>query len=274
MLKSEKNGLIWQNGGRPMKLAADFRREAREALSGKWKTAILVGILETILGATGNGFSVEFEKTATSSDVGLNFAGTRIYSAGISATDSIGVQNFVAGTVTYLMIIAIILAVAQFIIGCVVAVGYAKYNMDLIDGEEGKMNTLFDYFPRWKTMVKAGLLQAVFVLLWTLLFIIPGIVAALSYAMTNYILAENPEMGAMEAIDRSKELMDGNKWRFFCLGFSFIGWEILAGLVPVIGGLLLLPYTSAANAAFYRDIVRPLAGEEHAIYLQETILNE
>ena len=236
--------------------------------------AILVALLATLLGATGNGFSIDFEKTATSSDVGLNFAGTRIYSAGIGATDQIGIQNFIAGTVTYLMVIAIVLAVAQFIIGCIVAVGYAKYNLDLMDGEEGKAGTLFDYFPQWKTMVKAGLLQAVFVFLWMLLFIIPGIIAALRYSMTNYILAENPEMGAMEAIDHSKELMDGNKWRFFCLGFSFIGWHILAGCVPVIGGLVLLPYTSAANAAFYRDITRPLAGEEHAVYLQETLLGD
>ena len=257
-----------------MKVAADFRREAREALRGKWPMAVLVGFLATILGATGNGFNVEFEKIADAGYVAVEFAGMTIYSASISSADTIGMQTFLAGTVTYLMVIAIVLAVVQFIIGNVVAIGYAKYNMDLVDGEEGKMGTLFDYFPQWKTMVLAGFLQAVFVFLWTLLFIIPGIIAALRYAMTNYILAENPEMGAMEAIDRSKELMDGNKWRFFCLGFSFIGWEILAGLVPVIGGLLLLPYTSAANAAFYRDIVRPLAGEEHTIYLQETILNE
>ena len=123
-------------------------------------------------------------------------------------------------------------------------------------------------------MVAASFLQALYVLLWTLLLVIPGIIAALRYSMTNYILAENPEMKAGEAIDASKELMDGNKWRLFCLGFSFIGWEILAACVPVIGVLVLLPYTSAANAAFYRDITRPLAGEEHAIYLQETILSE
>lgn len=256
-----------------MKIAADFRREAREALNGKWKMAILVGMLATILGATGEGFSVNFEKTTTSADIGLNFAGTRIYSAGIGSADSIGMQNFLAGTVTYLMVIAIVLAVAQFIIGCIVSVGYAKYNMDLVDGAEGKAGTLFDYLPQWKTMLLAGFLQALYVLLWTLLFIIPGIIAALRYAMTPYILAENPEMEAGEAIDRSKTLMDGNKWRLFCLGFSFIGWTILAGCMPVIGNLLLLPYTSAANAAFYRDITRPIAGEEQAIYLQETILS-
>ena len=94
-----------------MKLAADFRREAREALSGKWKTAILIGILATILGATGNGFSmtgngfsIEFEKIADAGYVGVSFAGTTLYSASISSADTIGMQNFVAGTVTYLPI--------------------------------------------------------------------------------------------------------------------------------------------------------------------------
>jgi len=257
-----------------MKLAADFRREAREALKGKWKAAILVGILATILGATGNGFSLEFEKTDTSANAGLNFMDIRLYSTGVSGADHAYLENFMTGAVTYLMVIAIVLVVAQVIIGCVVMVGYAKYNMDLMDGEEGKMNTLFDYFPQWKTMVAAGLLQALYTFLWMLLFIIPGIVAMYRYAMTNYILAENLEMGANEAIDASKKLMDGNKWRMFCLDFSFIGWSILANLVPVIGNIVLLPYTSAARAAFYRDITRPMAGEEQAVYFQETILHE
>ena len=110
--------------------------------------------------------------------------------------------------------------------------------------------------------------------LWMLLFIIPGIVAAYRYAMTSFILAENPELTAGEAINCSKELMDGNKWRLFCLNFSFIGWIILCGFTLGIGYLWLTPYEQAANAAFYRDITRPLAGEEHAVYLQETILGE
>lgn len=260
--------------GVPMKVAADFRREAREALRGKWKMAVLAALVATLLGATGNGFEMKFEKTAASANVGLEFSGMRLYSAGISGADHPGMQSFLAGTVTYLVVIAIILAVAQFIIGSVVSIGYAKYHMDLMDGEEGKINTLFDYFPQWKTMVVAGFLQMLYILLWGLLFIIPGVVAAYRYAMTPYILAENPEMRAGEAIDRSKELMDGNKWRLFCLGFSFIGWSILANLVPVIGNLLLLPYTNTANAAFYRDITRYSGYYQGAEDGQGTILIE
>lgn len=80
--------------------------------------------------------------------------------------------------------------------------------------------------------------------------------------MTSYILAENPEMSAGEAIDRSEELMKGNKWRLFCLQFSFIGWSILCAFTLGIGTLWLTPYMEAASAAFYRDITAPLAGEE------------
>ena len=257
-----------------MKVAADFRREAREALRGKWPIAVLVGLIATLLGATGKGFDIEIEKTATSADFGLNFAGTRIFSRGVATADSAYIESFMTGTVMYLVVIAIILMVVQFIIGNVVAIGYAKYNMDLVDGEEGKMGTLFDYFPQWKTMVLAGFLQILIVFAGMLLFIIPGIVLGLRYAMTSYILAENPDLGAWEAMKRSKELMDGNKYRFFCLGVSFLGWSILANLVPAIGQLFLMPYINASHAAFYRDVTRPLAGEEDTVFLQETILSE
>ena len=116
-------------------------------------------------------------------------------------------------------------------------------------------------------MVIANLLVTLYTVLWMLLFIIPGIVAAFRYSMTFYILAENPELSASEAINRSKELMDGNKWRFFCLGASFIGWIILTLFTLGIGNLFLNPYMQAAHAAFYRDITAPLAEKENNIPL-------
>ncbi|WP_458407778.1 DUF975 family protein [Anaerotignum sp.] len=257
-----------------MKLAADFRREAREALRGKWFIAVLVGLAAAVLGATGNGFGFNFETNGDMKQVNVTFADATIYSAGTTRPDSMASEYFLTGAVSYVLVIALVLMVVHFILGSIVTVGYAKFNLDLVDGEEGKAGTLFDYFPHWKTMVKAWLLQSIYILGWTLLFIIPGIVAAYRYAMTSCILAENPEMTASEAIDRSKELMDGNKWRLFCLNFSFIGWSILCGFTLGIGNLWLTPYEQAANAAFYRDITRPLAGEEHEIYLQETVLSE
>lgn len=72
--------------------------------------------------------------------------------------------------------------------------------------------------------------------------------------MTDYILAEHPELTASEAIAQSKAMMEGNRWRLFCLQFSFIGWDILCALTLGIGNLALRPYRHAAEAAFYREI--------------------
>ena len=87
-----------------------------------------------------------------------------------------------------------------------------------------------------------------------LLLIVPGIIAVYRYALAPYLMAEDPEMGAMEAIEKSKELMKGNKWRLFCLQFSFIGWMLLSSLTFGLGNLALRPYQEAAYAAFYREV--------------------
>ena len=129
-------------------------------------------------------------------------------------------------------------------------------------------------------------LTGLYIALWSLLFIIPGIIKSFSYAMAPYILAEHPEMTASEAITESRHMMDGNKWRLFCLDFSFIGWSLLCSLpvfvmvfaltgkilssggnivnvllwviplnIPLSAGFLFLrPYEEAAWAAFYRDV--------------------
>ena len=132
--------------------------------------------------------------------------------------------------------------------------GYARFNLNLTAGEKPPFETLFSYFPYWKTIAVTMLLQAVYILLWTLLLIIPGIMASYSYAMTGYILAEHPELTVGEAIAQSKAMMAGNRWRLFCLQFSFIGWDILCALTLGIGNLALRPYEMAAIAAFYREI--------------------
>ena len=146
------------------------------------------------------------------------------------------------------------LGVLYFILGSVVKVGYARFNLNLTAGEKPPFETLFSYFPHWKTVAVAWLLQSVYVLLWMLLLVIPGIVASYSYAMTDYILAENPELTASEAIAQSKAMMEGNRWRLFCLRFSFVGWAILCAFTLGIGNLVLRPYERAAEAAFYREI--------------------
>ena len=228
-----------------MKCAADFRQEARAALQGKWPLAILGG-------ATSGGPEFKINFTGGSLNANIQYAGQTIYSWGDGITP--GLRTFLVGGAVYLILAAIVVGVLYFVLGSVVKVGYARFNLDLTAGETPSFETLFSYFPHWKTVAAAQLLQTVYIFLWTLLLVIPGIVAGYSYAMTGYILAEHPELSASETIAQSKAMMEGNRWRLFCLQFSFIGWDILCALTLGIGNLALRPYRHAAEAAFYREL--------------------
>ena len=90
-------------------------------------------------------------------------------------------------------------------------------------------------------------LQGLYIALWSLLLVIPGIVKTYSYAMTPYIMSEHPSLTANEAITESRRIMNGNKWRLFCLDFSFIGWELLCSLPLYAGGFLVLKYFTGSG---------------------------
>jgi uncharacterized membrane protein len=98
------------------------------------------------------------------------------------------------------------------------------------------------------------ILVSIFTALWALLFWIPGIVKSFSYAMTYYILNDNPEMSANDAITRSREMMDGHKWQLFCLRLSFIGWILLSCLTFGVLMIVVMPYMQAAEAEFYEKL--------------------
>ena len=236
-----------------MRNAEEFRSMARDALRGKWKIAVLVGLLATLLGAVNN-MSPEVNVNIDASNVkaSLNFAGQTIFSTGGDINSDIGI--ILAGGFTYIMIAALVTGIAYFILGSIISVGYAKFNLNLVDQMEGAVDNLFAYFPYWKMTATTKFLRSIYVILWSLLFVIPGIIALYNYAMTDYILAENPEMSAGEAINRSKDMMNGNRWRLFCLKLSFIGWDILCTFTLGIGNLWLTPYKQAAIAAFYREV--------------------
>ncbi|MDO4617546.1 MAG: DUF975 family protein [Lachnospiraceae bacterium] len=99
-----------------------------------------------------------------------------------------------------------------------------------------------------------GLVKRIFLLLWTLLFIIPGVIKGYSYAMTEYLMARNSELTAMDAIRESRRLMNGNKMRLFLLELSFIGWILLAIATLGLASLYVVPYMKTAKIEFYNDI--------------------
>ena len=235
-----------------MKIAEDFRRISREALDGKWSIAIMAGLVASILGGISFG-GPEFKRNLNGSEqsVNLHFAGKDIFSSGLNDFRLNGVIFSLFGII---FVVALVMALVYLTLGSFVGVGYAKFNLNLVDRQNASFENLFAYFTYWRTTTVTRLLRGVYVLLWSLLFIVPGIMAVFSYIMTDFILAENPELSASEAIEQSKNMMYGNRWRLFCLQFSFIGWDILAALTLGIGNLWLNPYKYAAYAAFYREI--------------------
>ena len=235
-----------------MKVAADFRLIARNALRGKWGLAVVACLIATMLGGTGaNGLEVNFHNDAHHGNVSLDYAGTTIISTH-GFNHELGALFF--GGAVYVFLLILLMGALYFILSSVVSIGYARFHLEIVDKAEPSIGTLFTYFSHWKTMALARLLQIVYITLWSLLLVIPGIMAAYSYSLTKYILAEQPELTATEAIQRSKNLMYGNRLRLFYLQISFIGWTILSALTLGIGNLFLTPYMETATAAFYREI--------------------
>ena len=132
---------------------------------------------------------------------------------------------------------------------------YQSVSLMIIKHQDCSLFAVWQCFKRHNASAFAlGLLAYMFQLLWSILFIIPGIVKFYEHAMVYYLLIDNPQLSPVDLIARSKELMTGKKWRLFKLDMSFAGWYLLSLLT---GGILLLfvvPYHQTARAAFYEDI--------------------
>ena len=252
-----------------MKKAKDYRASAWKALTGRYWWAVLASLIASVLGGTAS------YNSAASSGTTITPQLTAKLNAGdlSSITNSIPPQLVAVGTAAVLSLVAVslVLGIALLIVGGAVELGYDLFNIHLFTTSDG--HSLSDLFSRFSIFCRAlwlRILTGLKVFLWMLLFIIPGIIAAYRYALAPYILAEHPEMTAREAINESKRLMKGNKWRLFCLGFSFIGWDLLACLTAGIGFVFLAPYKKAAITSFYMDLTRndpTKADEFHTTYV-------
>ena len=223
--------------------SSDYKFRAKQALDGRWGIAVLGSLIASALGAVGG--SVSFGS---------------VYTGGGGSSTGENDILMDEGTLSVILVIALVVigfalafALAQFIVGSAVWVGYSKFNLNLTARNESvNIGVLFSYFKNLKNAVGTRFLRGLYVFLWSLLFYIPGVIASYSYAMVGYILAENPELSPSEALDESKRLMNGRRWNLFCLDFSFIGWHILCVLSLGVGYIWLVPYIQASYAEFYR----------------------
>ncbi len=218
---------------------SDYRYLARENLAGNWGIAVLVGFLAALLGGISAGGSVNIDAEDLELLMQIDW-----------------IRPLLSAFLTY----ASIASIVSFIIGGVVQLGYCSFQLNLHDKRPVAVNDLFAHFS---TNFGGGfclrLLTGLYIALWTMLLIIPGIIKSYSYAMAPYIMAEHPELGANECITESRRMMDGHKFDLFCLDLTFIGWEILCIFTLGIGGLFLVPYQQATRAVFYRTLTGPVS---------------
>lgn len=146
-------------------------------------------------------------------------------------------------------------ALVSLLISWPLAYGYNIIFYDLLrERKDIEIGCLFDGFKDFGRIWGTGILVTVYTMLWTLLLVIPGIIKGYSYAMTPYLLKDEPELKYNAAIEKSMRMMSGHKMKLFLLDLSFIGWALLCILTLGIGLFFLEPYMISARAAFYEDL--------------------
>ena len=209
-----------------MQLNSELRAQARERLEGQWGTFVLMTflmlVIQTILQIPGYIGSL------------LEILSPENVLASLSFSNISNILSLLALPLSWGLTVSLL----------------RNHREESVD-----LENLFDGFRggRYTRVFCALFLVNLFTFLWALLLIIPGIMKAFSYALTPYILLDEPELTARQAITRSCEIMEGRRWKLFCLYLSFIGWGILSLLTFGIGFLWLVPYMNASIAAFYEN---------------------
>jgi uncharacterized membrane protein len=144
--------------------------------------------------------------------------------------------------------------IANYLVGAAFTLGGAWVFLKIAKGETVSVGNIFYGFEDLWTAIKAQFFMGLFICLWSLLLIIPGIIKAYSYSMTYFILAENKGMSVLEAITLSRKMMDGHKMDLFLLFLSFIGWLLLVVITFGIAGIWVYPYLYATFTNFYLSV--------------------
>lgn len=218
-----------------MKTNQDLKNAALEALRGNWAPAVVCTIIYLLL------------------SIGISLLQPNIDDPTAALT---GVQKIMM--VAYMLLL--------FLVMVPLGVGYYQaFKVLFTDGDNKLTANCFRLsFGNYFKNVAAYLLMCLFIFLWTLLLIIPGIIKALAYSMTPFILKDFPELSVNQAINLSQKMMKGHKFDYFWLGLSFIGWILLGLLTLGIGYIWLIPYMYTSYAAFYEEVKKE--------YLENTTL--
>lgn len=237
---------------------AELKKEARNVLKSCYWSALLVTVIASVTDNVDKVTSVIFEDMPVIRGKTLAMAAL----ADLNFVELLAIIGVMMLTVFAGSIITV------FVAGPI-SVGEKRY---FLEGTQYRfdINNILHGFTcgKYLNVVFTNLLVNIFTALWTLLFIIPGIIKGYAYAMTPYILAENPNIKPMQAINLSCRMTKGHKLELFVLGLSFIGWYMLGALAFGIGTAFVVPYDRATHAQFYLAL-RSEALNKGTVTLQE-----
>ena len=208
-----------------MVTSKEFRQRARTSLKGKYPNAVAVCFFINIV----------LFISGIASMLGRNISG-QIINQTLASFSSV---------LTFLM---------TLLIENPFTIGVNNYFIKNTDSQPEFFDIFSGFKKNYKNNVKIMFIKQIKIMLWSFLFVIPGIIKSYEYAMVPYILADNPELEEADVFVLSKNMMMGNKFALFRLEFSFFGWMLLASLPLGLGMIFLLPYMNAATAEFYKEI--------------------
>lgn len=164
----------------------------------------------------------------------------------------IGIFALVVGGILLFIVLFIVIAAIHAFLFNPLEAGTARFFVRNLNDKAEIRELAYCYDHGYLNVVKTVFLRDLYIVLWGLLLIIPGIIKSYEYRMVNYILAENPEMSTKEVFAMSRDMMRGNKWRAFVLDLSFLGWHLLSLITIGLAGIFYaFPYRNMTNAALY-----------------------
>lgn len=230
----------------------EFKQRGKDAFRRNYGAAVAVtfimGLISMILeGGTNAGDTLKIT-------IGNNFYGDVVYTNGIFG----GLQSTGAGILAtifgmLLVVVTIVFLLLKIFVEYNLEIGGTKFFIENQTSKPGMDTILYGFRSgHYGNIVKNMFLKDLYIVLWSLLFVIPGIIKSYEYRMVPYILAENPGMSREDVFQISKEMMNGQKWNLFVLDLSFLGWNILSAFTfGLLGVFYVNPYIEATNAEVY-----------------------
>ena len=247
---------------------AQLKDKARIAFKRNyWKVVLVSAIVLLFSGGATYTYSNSYSSSGTDSYDDEIYYGEEDDFAEIFENDTSDETAGAVAGVVVLIIVILLVALVVFVIAMAITlvlqafifnpldVGMKRFFFKNLNGNANVKEVAFAYDNNYKNVAKTLFFRDLYITLWTLLFIIPGIVKSYEYRMMPYLLAENPAMPKEQAFAISKQMMDGQKWDVFVLDLSFLGWNILSIFtMGILSIFYVTPYINMTNAALYESL--------------------